>query len=116
MIKKNISLGEMLEYYSWCGENVVQFYCDACSQERIMTQHYRIVTYPPILCIQLEHGLADRTNRNQSSVDFPLDNFRPHQYFESNNESVNNTTYYLIASVNHESKKNSDGGHYTALC
>jgi hypothetical protein len=94
----------------------VERFCAACSQERIMRQHYRIVKYPPILCIQLERALPDKTNRNQSSVDFPLNNFRPHQYFEPNNESVNSTEYYLFALVNHVGKKNFVGGHYTAVC
>ena len=70
-----------------------------------MTQQCRFDNFPPILCIQLERGQYVKTTRNQSLVDFPLDNFQPHQYFGPNNELVNSTEYYLIAVVIHNGRK-----------
>ena len=113
---KKFSLGDMLRYCSTNGGEHVQRFCATCREETIMTQQCRIDNFPPILCIQLERGQYAKTTRNQSSVDFPLDNFQPHQYFGPNNESVNSTEYYLFALVNHVGKKNFVGGHYTAVC
>ena len=88
---KKISLGDMLRYYSTNGGEHVERFCATCREETIMTRHCQIDNFPPTLCIQLERGQCVKTTRNQSSVDFPLDNFQPHQYFRPNNESVDST-------------------------
>jgi ubiquitin C-terminal hydrolase len=116
MVKKGFSLGEMLRFCSENGGGNIQRFCPTCEEETDMTQQYRIDNFPQILCIQLERGQYDKTGRNQSPVDFPVDNFQPHQYFEPNNESVNDIKYYLFAVVTHEGRHNSEGGHYTAIC
>jgi hypothetical protein len=113
---KKFSLGDMLRYCSTNGGEHVQRFCATCREETIMTQQSRFDNFPPILCIQLERGQYVKTTRNQSSVDFPLDNFQPHQYFGPNNESVDSKEYYLFAVVIHNGRKNSEGGHYTAVC
>ena len=47
-----------------------------------------------------------------SSVNFPVENFQPSEYLNDGNDD---TTYDLIASVNHHAKPNG-GGHYYAIC
>ena len=47
-----------------------------------------------------------------SSVNFPVENFQPSEYLNDRNDD---TTYDLIASVNHQAQPNG-GGHYYAIC
>jgi hypothetical protein len=48
------------------------------------------------------------------SVDFPVENFKPNEHLGIN-EATDDTTYDLVASVNHHTQPNI-GGHYTAIC
>ena len=49
-----------------------------------------------------------------SSVNFPVENFQPSDYLGVNDKN-DDTTYDLIASVNHQIQPNG-GGHYYAIC
>ena len=49
-----------------------------------------------------------------SSVNFPVENFQPSMYLGMNDKN-DDTTYDLIASVNHQRQPNG-GGHYYAIC
>ncbi len=112
--RQSCSLGDMLDFYSRDYNTIVERECQACKQRRKMTQQNRIVTYPQILYIHLSCSTLDNC-KIQSSVDFPVENFQPDEYFGTNDEQDDDTTYDLIASVNHEDKPKSPG-HYTAVC
>ena len=49
-----------------------------------------------------------------SSVDFPVKDFNPNGFLGVD-EGAEDTTYDLVASVNHNMKQNSSG-HWTAIC
>ena len=71
----------------------------------------RIACYPEILCIVLCRSITNG-GRILSSVNFLVENFQPSEYLNDGNDD---TTYDLIASVNHHAKPNG-GGHYYAIC
>jgi hypothetical protein len=80
-------------------------------------QYYSVPSVvPTILCIFLcRNSFKDGTEgKILSLVDFPVENFKPNEHLGIN-EATDNTTYDLVASVNHNTQPN-NGGHYTAIC
>ncbi len=71
----------------------------------------RIACYPEIVCIVLCRSITNG-GRILSSVNFSVENFQPSEYLNDRNDD---TTYDLIASVNHQAQPNG-GGHYYAIC
>ena len=84
---------------------VMFFYIMSCVEKN------GIACYPEILCIVLCRSITNG-GRILSSVNFPVENFQPSEYLNDGNDD---TTYDLIASVNHHAKPNG-GGHYYAIC
>ena len=106
-------LGDMLKSYSTDFDSNLERECQACKQRMQTVEQNRIVRYPEILCIVLCRSIASE-RRILSSVNFPVENFQPSMYLGLNDEN-DDTTYDLIASVNHQRQPNG-GGHYYAIC
>jgi len=106
-------LGDMLKSYSTEYNSNLERECQACKQRTRTVEQNCILRYPEILCIVL---CRSTTNGGKilSSVNFPVENFQPSDYLGVNDKN-DDTTYNLIASVNHQIQPNG-GGHYYAIC
>jgi len=109
--KNSCNLGDMLRSYSTDFDSNLERECQACMQRTRTVEKNRIASYPEILCIVLCRSITNE-GRIMSSVNFPVENFQPSEYLNDGNDD---TTYDLIASVNHHAKPNG-GGHYYAIC
>ena len=109
--KNSCDLGEMLKSYSTGFNSNLERECQACMQRTRTVEKNRIASYPEILVIVLCRSITNE-GRIMSSVNFPVENFQPSEYLNDGNDD---TTYDLIASVNHHAKPNG-GGHYYAIC
>ncbi len=90
--------------------------CHTCNKRTRSTVQNRICCYPEVLCIVLccSTFKDNASGRILSSVDFPVENFKPNEHFGIH-ERTDDTSYDLVASVNHHPRP-SNGGHYTAIC
>jgi ubiquitin C-terminal hydrolase len=106
-------LGDMLKSYSMEYNSNLERECQTCKQRTRTVEQNCILCYPEILCIVL---CRSTTNGGKilSLVNFPLENFQPSDYLGVNDKN-DDTTYNLIASVNHQIQPNG-GGHYYAIC
>jgi len=109
--KNSCDLGEMLKSYSTGFNSNLERKCEACIQRTQTVEKNRIACYPEILCIVLCRSITNG-GRILSSVNFPVENFQPSEYL---NDGHDDTTYDLIAAVNHQRQPNG-GGHYYAIC
>jgi hypothetical protein len=112
----NCTLRELLMSYFATNNDNLEHECQACNKTTRMIEQNRICCYPEILCIFLcrNKWKYDTVGRILSPVDFPVENFKPNEHFGIN-EGTDDTTYDLVASVNHYPQPN-NGGHYTAIC
>ncbi len=106
-------LGDMLKSYSTDFDSNLERKHQACKQRTQTIEQNCIVCYPEILCIVLCRSITNK-RRILSPVNFPVENFQPSMYLGMNDKN-DNTTYDLIASVNHQRQPNG-GGHYYAIC
>jgi hypothetical protein len=113
---KSCTLGELLISNFTPNNNNFERECQACNETTRMIVQNRICCYPEILCIFLCcNSFKDGSKKKiLLLVDFPVENFKPNEHLGIN-EATDNTTYDLVASVNHNTQPN-NGGHYTAIC
>ena len=104
-------LGDMLKSYSTDFDSNLERKCQACKQRTRTVEQNCILCYPEILCNVLCRSITNG-GRILLSVNFPVENFQPSEYLNDGNDD---TTYDLIASVNHQRQPNG-GGHYYAIC
>jgi hypothetical protein len=80
-------------------------------------QRHHICCYPKILCIVLCRNQYDRNtgtlSRIQSSVDYPVENFKPNESFGSY-EGTDDVIDDLVATINHQPTSKNQG-HYTTI-
>ncbi len=111
------TFGEMLTYYSKNHDDILDYKCVNCNQRMQAMQQHHICCYPKILCIVLCHNRYDRNTRTlsriQSSVDYPVENFKPNESFGSH-EGTDDVIYNLVATINHQPTSKNQG-HYTAI-
>jgi hypothetical protein len=110
------TLGELFTSYFTTNDDNLERECHTCNERRRSTVQNCICCYPEVLCTVLCRNIfKDNTSsRILSSVDFPVENFKPNEHFGIH-EGTDDTTYYLIALVNHHPRPN-NRGHYTAIC
>ena len=108
-------LGDMLKSYSTDFVSNLECKCQACNEATRMIVQNCICCYPEILCIFLcRNSFKDGTEgKILLLVDFPVENFKPNEHLGIN-EATDDTTYYLVASVNHHPRPNNQG-HYTVI-
>ena len=110
------TLGELFTSYFTTNDDNLERECHTCNERTQSTVWNFICCYPEVLCIVLCCNIfKDNTSsRILSSVDFPVENFKPNEHFGIH-EGTDDTTYNLIALVNHHPRPNNQG-HYTAIC
>ena len=106
------TLGELLTTYFAHNDNNTEHECQACNKSTRSVVQHCISRHPEILCICLCRGKIG--GKILSSVDFPVENFKPNEILGVGG-GTEDTTYDLVASVNHQTQPN-NLGHWTAIC
>jgi ubiquitin carboxyl-terminal hydrolase 4/11/15 len=93
------------------------WYCSKCKEHRRAFKKMALHKLPEVLIIHLKrfrkshHSLLSGYKKNETFIDFPLENLDLSEYTKGNNEKA---VYNLFGVSNHYGGLS--GGHYTAFC
>ncbi len=113
-------LGELLRSNTSGDNNIDDFDCFISNRKTKATIRNRVHRYPRVLCIAISCGSynENQTDLVQTSVEFPIDTFKPKKYSLSQDflNDADDITYNLVATMYCYPNNRNDGGHFTAIC